>query len=456
MNTFVQSALNKVLNTENKRHIAQNSGWLMLDYGARMLVGLFIGIWVTRYLGPADYGKLNYAVALISIFAPLSLLGLDTTVPKELIIREQHKEETLGSAFFLKLTGGFLIFILALAIAFTLHPDDKVILILACFIGLSYVFKSFEAIDIWFLNKLSSKYTVIARNSGLFVSGILRVIFILGGFSVIYFGLVVTVEAFIIAVVSLVIFVKTEFLSVEFRKIRFVLKEMLNLLKKSWIFALIGFLNLALMNIDKIMIENMLDSYELGLYSVATSVCVSFSLLGSSMIKSVYPVLIKFKEERPFEEYAADFQKLFNYLALLAYGIILCVLVSANVVVPLLWGKTFAFSALILCVQVFSILFLFVGCCGWYHMFAMNLSRFFVFAFTAGIFSNIALNYVLIRQIGVIGAAYSTVISFFIVYVLSGLFYDETRQIFKMQLKAVLLVDLIRGILNNKRLPETD
>lgn len=451
MNTFVQSALNKVLNTENKRNIAQNSGWLMLDYGTRMLVGLFIGIWVTRYLGPADYGKLNYVVALISLFAPLYMLGLDTTVPKELIIREQHKEETLGSAFFLKLTGGFLIFILALAIAFTLHPDDKVVLILAGFIGLSYIFKSFEALDIWFLNKLSSKYTVIARNSGLLVSGILRIIFILGGFSIIFFGLVVTVEAFIIAVVSLFIFIKTEFLSVEFRKIKFVFKEMFNLLKKSWLFALIGFFNLALMNIDKIMIENMLDSYELGLYSVATSICVSFSLLGYSITKSVYPVLIKFKEERPFEEYAADFQKLFNYLALLAYGIILCVLISANVVVPLLWGKSFAFSALILCVQIFSILFLFVGYCGWCHMFAMNLNKFFVFAFIAGIFSNISLNYILIREIGVIGAAYAVVVSFFIVYVLSGLFYDKTRQIFKMQLKAILLVDLINLLIKHKK-----
>ena len=48
--------------------IVDNIGWLFIDRFLRMGVGLLVGVWVARYLGPAQFGMLNYALAFVALF----------------------------------------------------------------------------------------------------------------------------------------------------------------------------------------------------------------------------------------------------------------------------------------------------------------------------------------------------------------------------------------------------
>ena len=54
-----------------------NTGWLFAEKVLRMAVGLFVGVWVARYLGPAQYGLLNYAGAFVGLFSAFATLGLE-------------------------------------------------------------------------------------------------------------------------------------------------------------------------------------------------------------------------------------------------------------------------------------------------------------------------------------------------------------------------------------------
>ncbi|RPI33951.1 MAG: flippase, partial [Nitrospiraceae bacterium] len=38
------------------QNVISNTGWQFADNLLRMGVGLFVGIWVARYLGPGQYG----------------------------------------------------------------------------------------------------------------------------------------------------------------------------------------------------------------------------------------------------------------------------------------------------------------------------------------------------------------------------------------------------------------
>ena len=40
-----------------------NTGWLMFEKILRMAVGLFVNVWIARYLGPDEFGLLSYALA---------------------------------------------------------------------------------------------------------------------------------------------------------------------------------------------------------------------------------------------------------------------------------------------------------------------------------------------------------------------------------------------------------
>ncbi len=52
------------------RKIIGNMGWLFVDRFVRMGMGLFVGVWVARYLGPDQFGSLNFALAFSRCSAP--------------------------------------------------------------------------------------------------------------------------------------------------------------------------------------------------------------------------------------------------------------------------------------------------------------------------------------------------------------------------------------------------
>ena len=94
---------------EGGRHlqdVISNSAWFIGDRIIRMGVGLLVGVWLARYLGPSLYGEFNYAFAFAMMFAPVAMLGLDDIGIRELIKDPSKRDEILGTIFSLMLLGG--------------------------------------------------------------------------------------------------------------------------------------------------------------------------------------------------------------------------------------------------------------------------------------------------------------------------------------------------------------
>ena len=115
----------------------------------RMVVGLFVGIWVARYLGPERYGLLSYAMSFVGLFIAIATLGLDSIVVRELVKDESLRSKLLGTAFTLKLIGAFLMLII-LAIAVHLTSNDYDTNLLIFIIASATIFQSFNVIDLYF------------------------------------------------------------------------------------------------------------------------------------------------------------------------------------------------------------------------------------------------------------------------------------------------------------------
>ena len=86
----------------------KNTSWLFGEKILRMITALFIGVWVTRYLGPEKFGLLSYAQSFVALFSPFAALGLDGIVSRELIKRESNSDIILGTSFWLKLFGAII------------------------------------------------------------------------------------------------------------------------------------------------------------------------------------------------------------------------------------------------------------------------------------------------------------------------------------------------------------
>src|SRR5215471_1741362 len=93
----------KVSGRQNLQKLIGNTGWLFADRILRIGIGLILGVWIARYLGPDQFGLFNSAAAFVSLFSIFATLGLDGIVVRELVREPEVKNGILGSAFALKL-----------------------------------------------------------------------------------------------------------------------------------------------------------------------------------------------------------------------------------------------------------------------------------------------------------------------------------------------------------------
>ena len=69
----------------------KNTSWLFAEKILRMVVGLFVGIWVARYLDPEQFGLFSYAQSFVGLFTAFATLGLDGIVVRELVKDESRR-----------------------------------------------------------------------------------------------------------------------------------------------------------------------------------------------------------------------------------------------------------------------------------------------------------------------------------------------------------------------------
>ena len=89
-------------NTTAQNRVWSNIGWLFADRLVRQGLGLLVLIWMARYLGPAQFGLLNYAAAYVALVWSFTDLGLSSIVVRNLVKKPNEMPATLGAAFFLR------------------------------------------------------------------------------------------------------------------------------------------------------------------------------------------------------------------------------------------------------------------------------------------------------------------------------------------------------------------
>ena len=151
--------IDKIISLKNHQGFMKyfkNTSWLFFEKILRMFVGLFVGIWVARYLGPERFGLFLYAQSFVGLFTAIATLGLDSIVVRELVKDETKAIEIIGTAFYLKLMGTILtLLILAVATYFT--SNDRYTNLLVFIIASATIFQSFNVVDMYFQSKVLSK-----------------------------------------------------------------------------------------------------------------------------------------------------------------------------------------------------------------------------------------------------------------------------------------------------------
>lgn len=408
-----------------------NTGWLFGDQAIRMGVGLIVSVWIARYLGPEEFGLLNYAIAFVTLFGAIAGLGLGGIVVRDLIRVPEMANDTLGTSFLLQIIGGLLAFCLAVIAIFITRPDDQLSILMVTVLGLSMVFKSTEVVKYWFESQVQSKYSVWMENSAFLLFACVKVALILGGASLMAFVWAAFAEAGVLAAALLGIYVWRGGHLNEWRPRRIRAKT---LLKDSWPLIISGLAVIIYMRIDQIMLGQMLGDESVGIYSAAVRICEVWYFIPMAIVASVFPSLM---QNQDLDAFAKNFQRLFDLMFAISFPMALLIAAFSSLIIRVLFGVDYLDASGVLSVYAWATLFAFLGVpSGRWYLYA-DLQKLALARTTLGAVVNVLLNMMLIPLYGPVGAAYATLVAIAISNVLFNALDGRTRHLFIMQVRAL-------------------
>ena len=433
---YLPTALrSKIEHRSNLLKILNNTGWLFFDKILRMGVGLFVGVWVARYLGPEQFGLFNYATAIVALFAAIATLGLNNIVVRDLVSQTEDANVTLGTAFVLQMIGGSLAFLAAVVVITFIRPDDSTARIIVVIFGLAMVFKATDVVRYWFESKVQSKYVVWVENAAFLLFATIKVILIFSGARLITFAWIVLAETILVALLLLVIY---GYQGHYLKAWKFQCGRAKNLLRDSWPLIISGLTVTLYMRIDQIMLGQLLGDKAVGVYSAAVRLSEVWYFIPVTIAASVYPAIIQARKQS-IQLYNARLQNLFELMALIALVLALPISFMSEFIMSLLYGPGFAESAQVLVIHVWTGFFVFSGVVSSRWFVVENLQKYIFYRTLAGCGVNIGLNFLLIPKYGPAGSAWASVISQATASFLFNVAHKKTRPLFLMQLQAMTL-----------------
>lgn len=421
-----------------KQKLIKNISWLFFDKIIRIFGGLIVGIWVARYLGPSDFGVLNYALAYTALFMLFVKLGLDQIIVREVVKKPKLTNYMMGTAFGLKLIGSIIAIVLVY-VSLIFVETDSITKIVIFIVSVGFILQSVDVIDFFYQSKVLSKYVVIARNSAFIISSLLKVYFIVYEYSVVYFALANVIDLAFSGLFLATIYKNTGH---SIRKWRFSTKKAIELLKFSWPLALSIFLISIHMKIDQVMIGNMLNTEQVGIYSVAVRLTEFWIFTPGILVSTLMPYFVNLRETN---------NKLYHYRLLQLYSLMFWMGVFVGIVtivwgediIRLLFGEAYVGAYAALVFNIWNGIFISQVIARGIWMISENLQIYRLYNNVIIVVVNVGMNILLIPKFGIAGAAIATLLTQSIGTWVLGFLWKPMRESTWAMIKSVNPIYLI-------------
>lgn len=408
--------------------IIKNASWIIICKIAQSILSLIVSMFTARYLGPSNFGLINYAASIVAFVAPVMYLGLNSVLVQEIVNDEKSEGETLGTSITMSVISAGISIIGLAAFVTVANHNEKETFIVCMLYSLMLLFQAFDLLQYWFQAKLQSKYTSIVMLIAYTIVSAYKIWLLATQKTIYWFALSNVLDYAIIAISLLVIYKR-----IGNQKLCFSKKRAFHLLSRSKYYIISNLMIMVFTQTDKIMLKIMLNESATGYYSAAVA-CASLSaFVFSAIIDSMRPSIFEKynKSTSDFEESIITLYCIIIYLSL-AQSVVLTLL--AKPVILILYGKQFAMTASILKLVVWYTTFSYIGSVRGVWMLATNNQKHLLIINILGALVNVGLNLVLIPKMGIMGAAMASLITQFFANVILGYIIKDMRPNNKLML----------------------
>ena len=436
----------KLLKSQGFRKYFANTSWLLGERVLRMVISLFVGIYVARYLGPERYGLLSYALSFVWLFSAIASLGLDDILVRELVKKPDKRQYLIATVFWLKVCGSGVMGI-AIASVLIFKSEDQQTLWLISIITLGFLFQATNVVDFYFQALVQSKFTVRAQVVQLFTTSLFKIFLVWSEADLVWFALALMLDQAVVAILFLFLYkLKVE----KFPFLYFNWEKTKLLMRDAWPLIFTGMVVSIYMKIDQVMLKEMLNTKAVGVYAAAVKLCEALYFLPTVITASLYPAIISAKQKNEII-YEQRLQKLYDIMVWGPVAVALPTSLIANWIILSFYGADFQEATDVLQIYIWVIVFVSLGLASSKWLITENLEIYSFYRTVLGAALNIGCNFWLIPIYGIKGAAFATLIAQSSVSFVYLGFFKKTRKNFWIATNSLNLYGAIKRFFQDSK-----
>ena len=399
-----------------------------------MIIQFVVGVFSARYLGPENYGTINYVASFLSFFTSLCGLGLNGVIINEFINHKDEEGQILGTAILMRFAVSLLSVFSFIFLVYLLDGrNESVILWVAVLQAVQLPFAAFDTVNYWYQSKLLSKYASIFQTVAYSLVAAYKIILLITRQSIYWFAFSSSLDIILLSVLYYVGYQKHKTQKLDFSK-----DTAKRILKNCYPFILANLMIFIYSQTDRIMIKQMLDSTVLvGFYSASAVITTIISFIPTSFIDSARPVIMESKSDA--EQYQLRLRQTVAFVSWISFLYGVFIVIFARFVVLLLYGNAFLEAVPCLRIMVWADAFSFIGGIRSIWLICEKKNNYVWILSAIGALTNVILNLILIPLWGVNGAAFATLMTQLLSNVVYPLLFKDTRGFSKVALQGIFL-----------------
>ena len=422
--------------TERKTisRIISNVFWSLAGKLTGLVSALLVGIFVARYLGPTQYGVMNYAVSFVTLFLVIATFGFENIEIREEAKANDQKDTILGTVFVLRLLLSLVTIILISVVAYINEADTYPFGIIMVY-AITVMLTPFEVIRNYFTSLVQNEYIVKVGIFRTVLSGVIKVILLLVHASLVWFVISLVFDAFVLAQGYCYVYKKK---IGSMRSWRFDKAWACYLLRQSFPLLLSGVAATIFLQIDQIMIGNMIDKTSVGYFSVASKFVEVLLYVPTILIQTVSPLLVK-ERKNNLESFREKAQMFMNITVWLCVVCAIFMALCSRYIVLWTFGMKYLASIVILQILSFKIVGVALNIVSGQLLIIEEKQKYFVLRSLSGCIVCVVLNLLVITRFGVGGVAAVAIATQLAAGFLIHLFIPTYRYMFFMQIRSLLV-----------------
>ena len=431
---LIDQLLQKSNLSPNRQKVFQNVCWAVLGKVVNIICGLLVGILVARYLGPENFGLMNYVISYVTLFSILASFGLDSIEVRELSKSGAAEETIMGSAFAIRLIFAVMTVLLILITLWRFESDAFTFSMVMVY-SLSLIFSALNIIRNYFTAIMLNEYVVKTEISRALIGSGIKVLLLLNQCSLSWFVVASTLDFALVGSGYLYSYRKNGGVirawHVDVSTVRMLLWESFPLLLS--VTAAVVY-----QKINVVMIRNMMDDASVGQFSVAERITELAVFAPIMIAQTVTPLMVQAQQDDP-ERYAQKRQQFMDVMVWGSIVVALAMFVLAAPTIRILFGLNYVSAIPALQIMVWKAVFSGLMTASGQLIIIQNIQHYAVVRNILGCVVCVTLNFLLIPVWGLAGSAVSAVLAVLCAGYFSHLFIGAYRPLFFIQTRAIFL-----------------